>query len=220
LGVRTSLADLLDEPGGPQELLDRLGDPARSVTRAQLGRLWTALADTPDVTVEPPDHVRAVVDGHVEVVDAADALVLDSPDVLPLLQGQPLVIAARGRDARLADLLDLPLAGEEIPGVVESEGEKRPVPEAVGAVLPGAPADYLAHDRLVVDGQEVPWWTRDGEVHASGAAGLARALAWSTGNWAARLMVEAVLRAPETLPALLAEADLEQPADEPPGDEC
>lgn len=209
LGVRTSLVELLDEPGGAQELLDRLGDARRPVGRSQLGGLWTALADAPDAAVEPPERVRAVVDGDVEVVDAADALVLDGPDVLPLLEGQPLVIAAQGRDARLAELLDLPLAGEEIPGLVGSEGEKRPVPEAVRAVLPDAPADYLAHERLVVDGQDVPWWTRDGRVHASGVAGLARALAWSTGNWADRLLVEAVLRAPETLPVLLAEDDLE-----------
>ncbi|MGH3242719.1 MAG: sacsin N-terminal ATP-binding-like domain-containing protein, partial [Spirillospora sp.] len=210
LGVRTSLADLLDEPEGAQELVDRLGDPERNVSRAQLGGLWTALADTPpDTVVEPPDHVRTVVDGSVELVEAADALVLDTPDVLPLLQGQPLVIAAQGRDERLAELLDLPLAGDEVPGVVQSQGEKRPVPDAVRAVLPEAPSDYLAHERLIVDGQDVPWWTRDGEVHASGPNGLARALAWSTGNWADRLMVEAVLRAPHTLPALLNEADLE-----------
>ncbi|MGI5204447.1 sacsin N-terminal ATP-binding-like domain-containing protein [Spirillospora sp. CA-108201] len=209
LGVRTSLVELLDEPGGAQELLDRLGDDRRPVERARLGELWTALADAPDAAVEPPDRVRAVVDGDVEVVDAADALVLDGPDVLPLLEGQPLVIAAQGRDARLAELLDLPLAGEEIPGLVESGGEERPVPEAVRAVLPDAPAGYLAHERLVVDGQDVPWWTRDGRVHASGAGGLARALAWSTGHWGDRLLLEAVLRAPETLPVLLAEDDLE-----------
>lgn len=208
LGVRTSLADLLDEPGGVQELLDRLGDPARSVTRAHLGGLWTALADAPHTDVEPPARVRAVVDGEVEVVDADDALVLDSPDVLPLLQGQPLVIAAQGRDVRLAELLDLPLAGDEVPGVVQGEGEKRPVPDVVRAVLPDVPAHYVAHERLIVDGQDVPWWTRDAEIHASGPAGLARALAWSTGNWAERLTIEAVLRDPARLPFLLAEAEL------------
>ncbi|HEY8479230.1 MAG TPA: hypothetical protein VIL71_05290, partial [Spirillospora sp.] len=90
LGVRTSLGELLDEPGGAQELLDRINDPRRSVPRAHLGELWTALADAPEAVVEPPDQVRAVVDGEVEVVDATDALVLDRPDVLPLLQGQPL----------------------------------------------------------------------------------------------------------------------------------
>ncbi|MFD0540252.1 hypothetical protein ACFQY7_47155 [Actinomadura luteofluorescens] len=38
---------------------------------------------------------------------------------------------------------------------------------------------------------------------------LARALAWSAGHWGDRLLLEAVLRAPETLPVLLAEDDLE-----------
>ncbi|WP_308210067.1 hypothetical protein [Actinomadura madurae] len=39
--------------------------------------------------------------------------------------------------------------------------------------------------------------------------GLARALAWSSGHWGDRLLLEAVLREPESLPALLAEDDLE-----------
>src|SRR5690606_40937869 len=68
---------------------------------------------------------------------------------------------------------------------------------------------YLAHERLVVDGQDVPWWTGDGEIHASGTGGLARALAWVTGRWADRFVVEAVLRDPDALPRLLAETDLE-----------
>ena len=44
LGVRTSLAGLLAEPGGADELLARLADPARAVTRPQLRALWLALA--------------------------------------------------------------------------------------------------------------------------------------------------------------------------------
>ncbi|MCZ9338667.1 molecular chaperone Hsp90, partial [Streptomyces sp. TRM76130] len=45
LGVRTSVAALLDEPGGAAELLDRLADPERPVTAAQLHGLYGALAD-------------------------------------------------------------------------------------------------------------------------------------------------------------------------------
>nr|WP_034518027.1 hypothetical protein [Actinomadura rifamycini] len=213
LGVRTSLDDLLDEPGGARELLERLADPARHVARDRLGALWTALADAPAPDVEPPERVRAVVDGAVEVVDAGDALVLDRPDLLPLLAGQPLVIAARGREERLAELLDLPLASDEVAGAVEGgdvgAGEERPVPEAVRAVLPGAPDVYRAHDRLTVDGTDVQWWVGDGQVHADGPEGLARALAWVTGEWEARLHAEAVLRDPGALPVLLAESDLD-----------
>ncbi|WP_312874818.1 sacsin N-terminal ATP-binding-like domain-containing protein [Actinomadura litoris] len=209
LGVRTSLLDLLDEPGGAQELLDRLSDPERHVGRAQLGGLWTALADAPEVTVEPPGRVRAVVGDEVVVADALDTFVLDRPDVLPLLTGSPLVIAAHGRDARLADLLDLPPASAEVAGDVGSAGEERDVPPEVLAVLPDAPPVYVAHERLVVDGVDVPWWTADGGVHASGLAGLARALAWTSGAWEDRLLAEAVLRDPAALPVLLAEAELE-----------
>ncbi|MFC0036995.1 sacsin N-terminal ATP-binding-like domain-containing protein [Actinomadura rayongensis] len=209
LGVRTSLAALLDEPGGAAELLDRLADPSRPVDRTVLGALWTELARVPGLEVDPPERVRAIVDGAVEVVDAGDALVLDRPDLLPLLTGQPLLIPAPGDAAALADALDLPLAGDEVAGEIASAGERRPVPDAALAVLPDAPAFYVAHDPLVVDGRAVPWWTGDGEPHASGPEGLARALAWLTGRWPDRLLVAAVLRDPDDLPTLLAEADLE-----------
>ncbi|MFI0351644.1 sacsin N-terminal ATP-binding-like domain-containing protein [Actinomadura sp. 9N407] len=219
LGVRTSLAALLAEPGGAHELLERLADPSRTVSRTHLSRLWTALADTPALddedAMEPPERVRAIVDGEVEVADAADALVLDRPDALPLLAGQPLVIASGGRAARLAELLDLPLVSEEVAGAIESSGESRPVPGAVRAVLPDAPATYTAHEELIVDGRPVPWWYgADGRIHADGPPGLARGLAWAADRWPDRLLVEALLRDPEAQATLQAESDL---AADPPG---
>jgi hypothetical protein len=203
LGVRTTVAALLAEPDGPAELLDRLADPARTLSRERLRELWAALASA-DLDVEPPDRVRALVDGEPEVVPAEDAIVVDRPDLLPLLRGQPLLFVP----AHLADLLDLGLGSEEVPGEIESDGEERPVPEAARAVLPEAPASYVHHDRLVVDGQEVPWWYADGAVHASGPAGLARGLAWACDRWPDRLLTEAALREPESLPDILAEEDL------------
>jgi hypothetical protein len=208
LGVRTTLADLLAEPGGADELLDRLADPARFITRPQLRALWAALAAAgPDAT--PPDRVRAVRGGEVVVADAADVLVLDAADLWPLVAARPLVLAPYDRAAQLADLLDLPLVSEEVAGGVESEPVARDVPAIIAAVLPGAPATYLAHDRLIVDGVAVAWRYTGGAVHAAGPDGLACGLAWAARRWPARHLLAALLRDPDAASRLLAEADLD-----------
>jgi hypothetical protein len=212
LGVRSSLSSLLAEPGGADELISRLADPGRPVTRPQLRELWLALASAGGLTprdITPPDRVRAVHGDKVLVAEAADVLVLDAPDLWPLVAGQPLVLAPYPRAVRLADLLDLPLASEEVPGVIESAGERRPVPEIVPDVLPGAPATYHEHDSLTVDGADVPWRYRDGELHAATVEGLAYGLAWAAGQWHARHLLAALLISPEETARLLAEADLD-----------
>jgi hypothetical protein len=212
LGVRASLTALLAEPGGADELLDRLADPARPVSRPQLRALWSALAAADGVTPEdlsPPDRVRAVLGDKLTVADAADALVLDAPDLWPLVAGRPLVLAPYRHAARLADLLDLALASEEVPGVIESAGERRPVPELVPEVIPGAPATYREHDRLTVDGADVPWRYAGGEVHAATVEGLAHGLAWAAGRWRGRHLLAALLLGPEETARLLAESDLD-----------
>ena len=210
LGVRTSLAELLAEPGGADELLSRLADPERPVTRAQLRALWIALAVV--AQAEPPDRVRAVRCDEVVVADAADVLVLDAPDLLPLVADQPLVLAPHHLAPQLADLLDIALASEEVSGRVESTPERIAVPAEIRAVLPDAPATYLAHDRLVVDGIDVPWRYTDGAVHAAGADGLACGLAWASGRWPTRHLIAALLRDPAAGSRLLAEADLDPDA--------
>jgi hypothetical protein len=213
LGVRTSLSGLLAEPGGPDELLARLADPDRPVTRPQLRALWSALAAaagvTPDV-ITPPERVRAVQADRLTVADAADALVLDAPDLWPLVTELPLVIAPYRHAARLADLLDLPLVSDEVPGLVESSGEPRQVPGIVRDVLPGAPATYREHDSLTVDGADLPWRYADGELHTATAEGLAHGLAWAAGQWQARHLLAALLLSPEETPRLLAESDLDE----------
>ena len=212
LGVRTSLADLLAEPGGAAELLDRMADPARQVARPQLRALWATLATAAtgaNAGAVPPDRIRAVLGEETIVADAADVLVLDAPDLWPLVADQPLVLAPYDLAARLADLLDVPLASEEVDGAVESAGQLRQVPAAVRAVLPGAPASYHAHDKLVVDGTDVPWRYRDEQVHADGPASLACALAWAAGQWPARHLIAALLTDPDAAARLLADADLD-----------
>jgi hypothetical protein len=211
LGVRTSLAGLLADPGGADDLLDRLADPSRPVARAQLRALWAALGASPGPAgeVTPPDRVRAILGDQVVVADAAEAFVLDAPDLWPLLARRPLVLAPYDLAFRLADLLDLPLASEEVPGVVESSGERRPVPGAAAAILPDAPGEYVAHEKLLVDGAAVPWRVHGGEVHATSPDGLARGLAWAAGQWPLRHLAAALLAAPEDAARLLADADLD-----------
>ncbi len=96
LGVRSSLSALLAEPGGADDLLGRLADPARAVTRSQLRALWSALAAADGLApddVTPPDRVRAVLGGELVVADADDVLVLDAPDLWPLAAVRPLILA-------------------------------------------------------------------------------------------------------------------------------
>jgi hypothetical protein len=212
LGVRRSLADLLAEPGGPDDLLDRLADPARPVSRSQLRSLWAALATAEPISagaLTAPARVRAIRGPEVVVADSDDVLVLDAPDLWPLLADQPLVLAPHQLAAHLADLLDLPLAAEEIAAPVGSPGERRPVPEVVFTVLPHAPVAYQWHDAIDIDGIEVPWRYSGGRLHAASLAGLAHGLAWVAGEWQARHLLAALLTSPAGAARLLAEADLE-----------
>ncbi|MFD8304297.1 sacsin N-terminal ATP-binding-like domain-containing protein [Streptomyces sp. NPDC059690] len=198
LGVRTSVAALLDEPGGAAELLDRLADPDRQVTGAQLHALYGALADLDPEQVTLPDELRAVVDGRVEVVDAADAVVCDSPDLLPFTEGVALLPVRPARAAELAELFQVRRLSESVTGVVDSEGAEHDVPESVRVLL-GArtPSTYVEHDELVVDGVALDWrLTGDGVLHAATLEGVAAGLAWAAGQWPRRFEVAALLEDP------------------------
>nr|WP_256103625.1 molecular chaperone Hsp90 [Streptomyces sp. ODS05-4] len=198
LGVRTSAAALLEEPGGAAELLSRLADPDRPVTAAQLHALYTLLADLDPEQVTLPDELRAVVDGEVRVVAAADALVADAPDLLPLAAGLPLLPVAPGRAADLADLLQVRRLAEEIAVDAPAGGEEHPVPDAVRRLLGHTvPAAYVEHEELLVGGAELDWRrTADGTVHAATLEGVAAGLAWSAGQWPRRFEVAALLEDP------------------------
>ncbi|MFD7700169.1 sacsin N-terminal ATP-binding-like domain-containing protein [Streptomyces caelestis] len=198
LGVRTSVAALLDEPGGAAELLDRLADPDRPVTAAQLHALYGALAELDPEQVTLPDDLRAVVDGRVEVVDAADAVVVDSPDLLPFTSGVPLLPVRPARAAELAELFQVRRLSGSVTGEVDSEGTEHDVPEPVRVLLgPRTPASYVEHEELVVDGVEIDWrLTNDGVLHAATLEGVAAGLAWAAGQWPRRFEVAALLEDP------------------------
>lgn len=198
LGVRTSVAALLDEPGGAAELLGRLADPDREVTAAQLHGLYSALAGLDPEQVTLPDELRAVVDGEVRVVDAADAVIADAPDLLPLAGGRPLLPVAPGRAADLAELLQVRRLGEVVAAEVTTEGEEHEVPAPVHALLgPATPATYVEHGELVAGGVELDWRiTPDGTLHAATLEGVAAGLAWAAGQWPRRFEVAALLEDP------------------------
>ncbi|MGW8682073.1 sacsin N-terminal ATP-binding-like domain-containing protein [Streptomyces sp. NPDC055817] len=198
LGVRTSVAALLDEPGGAAELLDRLADPEREVGAAQLHALYGALADLDPEQVTLPDELRAVVDGEVRVVDAADAVVADAPDLLPLAGGLALLPVSPGRAADLADLFQVRRLSATADAEVTQEGAGHPVPQSVRILLgPATPQRYVEHEELFVAGVEVDWRrTSDGTVHASTLEGVAAGLAWAAGQWPRRFEVAALLEDP------------------------
>ncbi|MFC8505095.1 sacsin N-terminal ATP-binding-like domain-containing protein [Streptomyces sp. NPDC057411] len=198
LGVRTSVAALLDEPGGAAELLARLADPSREVSGAQLHALYTALADLDPEQVTLPDELRAVVDGALVVVDAADALVADAPDLLPLAAGLPLLPVAPARAAELAELFQVRRLSESVEAEVSTVGEEHEVPQAVHALLgPSTPATYVEHEELRAAGTELDWRrTPDGVIHAATLEGVAAGLAWAAGQWPRRFEVAALLEDP------------------------
>ncbi|WP_415952292.1 sacsin N-terminal ATP-binding-like domain-containing protein [Streptomyces sp. KLOTTS4A1] len=198
LGVRTSVAALLDEPGGAAELLDRLADPALPVSAAQLHGLYGALAGLDPEQVTLPDEVRAVVDGTVEVVDAAEAVVADAPDLLPFAQGRALLPVSPSLAAELAELFQVRCLSAVVTGAVSGEGTDRAVPDSVRTLLgPSTPSSYREYEELLVDGREVDWHrSADGTVHAATFEGVAAGLAWSTGQWPRRFEVAALLEDP------------------------
>ncbi|MDJ1138140.1 sacsin N-terminal ATP-binding-like domain-containing protein [Streptomyces iconiensis] len=212
LGVRTSAAALLDEPGGAAELLGRLAEPVHGdepdVAPAQLHALYTLLAsaglDPAEVTL--PDELRAVRDGTTVVVavgDDEEALVADSPDLLPLVGARPLLPVRPDLARGLATLLEVRTLSDAVPGTVADAGTERAVPEAVLTLLPGAPTTYREHDELLVDGAETDWrLTPDNTLHAATLEGVAAGLAWSANHWSRRFEVAALLEDPTRTPEL------------------
>lgn len=199
LGVRTSVAALLDEPGGAAELLDRLADPDLPVGAAQLHAIYGMLAGLDPEQVTLPDEVRAVRDGEVVVVDAADALVADAPDLIPLAAGRPLLPVAPARAAQLAELFQVRRLGAAVDAEISgSGGAEHPVPDSVAILLgPATPASYVEYEELYVAGHEVDWRRApDGTVHAATLEGVAAGLAWAAGQWPRRFEVAALLEDP------------------------
>jgi hypothetical protein len=202
MGVRAELA--VESTEDAEDLLDRLADPARVVSRGVTLRAYTALAEAvrDDVVdpeyVDPPAEVRTI-DG--EVTD--NAAVLDAPWLAPVTDGYVAVDFDLAEP--LAELLDIPLASEAGQAAPESTGELVAWSD-LGAVvdacdladLPVPPGGPIVHMRLMVAGRHVPWWIDGDVVHCEDSTeGLARALAWTTDHWPDRHLLAALLDDPE-----------------------
>lgn len=208
-GVRAEL--VLADADDANDLLERLGDPEREVPAGLACRAHSILARAALDDVAATQRVRAL-DG--SLCRAEDAAVLDRPWLLGLWQPAELVAATDFADAEpLADLLDLPLAGElstaEIVGGDYATWRDMPavgeVAQLLGIELPDG--GVLLHEQLSIadrHGTEVavPWWS-DGRLHAEDStAGLARAFAWAAGRWQQRHLIAALLDDPG-VPTLL-----------------
>jgi hypothetical protein len=193
LGARTALAAvLLDEP---EDVLERLADPARAIGREQLRAVHAALAGA---DVEPPAQVRAVVSGRLEVVPAEDAVVVDRPDLLARVAPYAVLPAPLALARQVADVLDVAPASELVPEARLPRDGAQPWAQQVGGL---APATGLVRvDPALRAPGAGGWdvgvdWVADGDVdHVRDVEGLARALAWRRGDWPRRHELLARLR--------------------------
>ncbi|WP_043842201.1 sacsin N-terminal ATP-binding-like domain-containing protein [Amycolatopsis taiwanensis] len=215
VGVRAELtvADLDDAA----DLLDRLGDQARTIAPGLTSRAYAAVVDAdlewPDL--DPPERVRAL-DG--TVLDAEDAAVLDRPWLIAVWPSARLVATAPGRAETLAELLDVPLLSELVSARVPDDGEYVPWSELTAITMvaelldiPVPDGGVVVHEELVVEVDGVkhaaPWWVQSGSFHGEQHAedtpfGLARAFSWATGRWSDRHLITALLEDPDPAASL------------------
>ena len=179
-GVRAELA--VADTRDAADLLARLADPDRRPDAALVAAAHAALADAvvdgrvDPADLDPPDRVRAL-DG--SVADAADAVVLDAPELAAVLPAGEVVVG--GDPKALADLLDLPAASEIVDGEVAGTGRAVPwgaLPEVVVTChtlgVPVPEGELWCHDELWVvlhrpapGRHRVPTWRgADGRRHA------------------------------------------------------
>jgi hypothetical protein len=202
-----TVADVLADVDAAIDLLDRLGDPARSVRPNVLRTVYARLAEALDgIDVDPPEGVRVAPDRVV-----TDAVVLDAPYLQPLVRTP--VVPAGGAPGAVADLLDLPLASEVAGGRAPAGGERRRWADLPGAGLAAArlgvevlTGEVVVHERLAVDGTAVAWWPADDADHVDGSPeGLGRALAWRAQEWSRRQALAEVFAHPDRALDLAAE---------------
>ncbi|WP_299039743.1 hypothetical protein [uncultured Pseudokineococcus sp.] len=206
-GAWAAVLDPPSVPGGPAGTAALLG-----AWRALAERVADAGAAGPVVLDVPERLACLAADG--TAVRREEPRVVDDPFAAAHPACGPALLVPRGTGELVAELLDLPLAADDLPGRVESTGRAVALPDAVRALLglAGDPAAeevrLVLHDALVVDGERVEAWVASAvsdrepaTASAVDARGAGRALAWAAGAWSARsaltdLLLAAGLPAP------------------------
>ena len=196
MGVHTTLDRWLKSAEGSAELLGAMGEADRELPPSLVPQLYAAAVEAleeRDELPEPPERVRALKGGAWQVTDADDVLVATAPHHAAVL-GMAFIPG----DATLAELLDVDLSNDAVCGAasIAGTGSAMPIPEVVREVVRGArlPGTYHEHDALTVNDVDIDWWvTDDGELHACTVDGLARALAWASGQWHRRWELSALM---------------------------
>ncbi len=206
IGVRAGLADAAADD--PEDLLDRLADPARQVPAGRVAAVTAAVVaalSTYD-DVDLPSGVRTLTG---DIADAAGASVLDVPWLAQVLQ--PAALVPGGADPELvARVLDLPLASARAAEVSSAENRNLRQDggkEATDRIRRAARALGLDPDtvdvtvrpalQVAVDGgRPVPvrWWGGQpgNSILTDGSAeGAGRAVAWAAGCWPRRQLAVA-----------------------------
>lgn len=199
----------------PQDLLDRIADPRRSIPAGRVPAVTAALVTAvfgmfgraaplasdhgqPLFDLDLPAGVRTLSG---EVVDAERAWVLDEPWLAQVIGAERLVPG--GADPiRVAELFDLPLASIQVRVGRVQAGESADIehPQALDGALEhaaGALGVEIADHRptvipglqVTVDGtpERVRWWGSDDRLWVDGSAEAAgRAVAWAAHRWSDR----------------------------------
>ncbi|MFC7878253.1 sacsin N-terminal ATP-binding-like domain-containing protein [Isoptericola sp. NPDC057391] len=202
LGVVDGL-DRLDPLDWPAAL-DRLPDVGTSVPLSTALGVWRGLAGLA-VRLAPSARAAALdpLPDRLPALDASDVVVRRADDVEVAGTARWAVLGAvlpvpEAEVGAVADLLDLPVVGEDGLPAPDGPGRERPLDERVAALDPRLPAVWFEHGRLSVAGSPVPWWVdAEGRAHATDRAGLAAALADVLGRPDRCALLATVLAAPE-----------------------
>ncbi|GAB3088145.1 sacsin N-terminal ATP-binding-like domain-containing protein [Isoptericola nanjingensis] len=202
LGVVDGL-DRLDPLDWPAAL-DRLPDVGTSVPLSTALGVWRGLAGLA-VRLAPSARAAALdpLPDRLPTLDASDVVVRRADDVEVAGTARWAVLGAvlpvpEAEVAAVADLLDLPVVGEDGLPAPDGPGRERELDERVAALDPRLPAVWFEHGRLSVAGSPVPWWVdAEGRAHATDRAGLAAALADVLGRPDRCALLATVLAAPE-----------------------